>query len=249
MKILNYKSFVHGLVLEISRNFKQRMKKRVINIESAQFGEGIYSPNEVAEILKLPYDKVKYLIRGYWSSAAFGKSRKRTINFLGLIEFYFYYFLRDQQKWTSQAIKKLHTQLSHDFETPYPFASLKIMPHKRNNNMEKMEAWIEHGNSLMQADGKLQPSFRQFIEPFLDQIEFGDDLLAKKFFPLKQTKTIVVDPKKQFGKPIINGKGVRTEVIYKFYLGGESKDSICKLYNLDLEQVNNAIRFHEPKAA
>lgn len=225
------------------------MKNRVINMESAQFGERIYSPNEVAEILKLPYSKVKYLIRGYWSSAAFGKTRKRTINFLGLIEFYFYYFLRDQQKWTPQAIKKLHTQLSHDFDTSYPFASLKIKPHKRNQKDDKMEAWVEHQDFLLQADGKLQPSFKEFIEPFLGQIEFGDDLLAKRFYPLKQSKSIVVDPKKQFGKPIINGKGVRTEVIYKFYMGGESMESICKLYDLKLEQVESAILYHEPKAA
>lgn len=224
------------------------MKKRVIGTETARFGEGIYSPDEVAEILKLPYHKVKYLIRGYWNTATFGKERHRTINFLGLIEFYFYYYLREQ-KWTPQAIKKLHTQLSSDYNTPYPFASLKIKPHKRKSQTDKMEAWVDRDDQLIQADGKLQPSFREFIDPFLEQIEYGDDLLAKRFYPLKKTKTVVIDPKKQFGKPIINGMGVRTEVIYKFYLGGESKKGICKLYDLELEQVENAIQYHESKAA
>jgi uncharacterized protein (DUF433 family) len=228
---------------------KKSAKKRITNIESARFGEGIYSPIEVAEILKLPYHKVKYLIRGYWDSATFGAPRNKAINFLGLIEFYFYYFLRVEKKWTSQAIKRLHTQLSSDFSTPYPFASLKIKPHKRDQRGDKMEAWIDHDGQLIQGDGKLQASFRELIEPFLDQIEYGDDLLAKRFYPLKKTKSIVIDPKKQFGKPIISGKGVRTEVVYRFFLGGESKEGICKLYNLDLEQVENAILYHDPKAA
>lgn len=228
---------------------KKAIKKRITHIESPRFGEGIYSPIEVSEILKLPYHKVKYLIKGYWNSATFGPPRNRAINFLGLIEFYFYYFLRVEEKWTAQAIKKLHTRLSSDFNTPYPFASLKIKPHKRENSVDKMKAWIDYDGQLLQADGKFQPSFREFIEPFLDQIEYGDDLLAKRFYPLKKTKSIVIDPKKQFGKPIISGKGVRTEVVYRFFLGGESKEGICKLYNLELDQVENAILYHEPKVA
>jgi uncharacterized protein (DUF433 family) len=100
----------------------------------------------------------------------------------------------------------------------------------------------------MKADGKKQPVFKEFIEPFLDQIEYGDDLLARRFFPIKGTKRIVVDPKKQFGKPIVNGNGVRTEVIYRFHLGGESNESICKLYDLEMQQVEDAIHYHQPAA-
>jgi len=217
------------------------MKRRII-IESPKLGEGIYSPDEVAEILHLPYHKVKALIRGYWDTATFGTRRNRVINFLGLIEFYIYYYLR-HHGWSAQKIKKLHTQLSSSFDTPYPFASLKIKTHRRDQD-QKVEAWIDHDGRLIQADGKLQPSFREFIEPFLEQIEYGEDLLAKRFYPFKESKAIVIDPKKQFGQPIIDGNGVRTEVVWKFHLGGESNKAIASMYDLTEEQVEDAIKYH-----
>jgi uncharacterized protein (DUF433 family) len=212
----------------------------VKRIETPRFGEGIYSTQDVADILHLKYHSVKYLMKGYWQASTFGRERNKTVNFLGLIEFYFYYYLR-KRGLSAHKIKKIHQKLSQDFNTSYPFASLKL-------KTQEKEIWVDYFGLLLKADGKRQPSFREIVEPFLDQIEYGDDFLAQRFYPLKQTKNVVVDPKKQFGKPIVNGRGVRTEVIYRFYLGGESKESICKLYELDKTQVEDAILYHQPAA-
>lgn len=210
------------------------------NSATPKIGEGIYFTPDVAEILKLPYHRVQYLMKGFWQAKTFGSERNKAINFFGLIEFNIYYYLRNKGL-TSSQIKKLHNKLSKDFETDYPFASLKIKTHEN-------QVWLDFKGFLMKADGKLQPSFRQFIEPFLEKIEYGDDFLAKRFFPLKNSKHIVIDPKKQFGKPIISKSGVRTDVIYKFHLGGETNDNICNLYELQPEQVKDAIKYHQPAA-
>lgn len=209
-----------------------------------RIGEGIYSTIEVAEILNLPYHQVKNLMRGFWRTHTFGHERNKSINFFSLIEFYIYYYLREHG-FTAQWIKKLHNDLKIDFDTPYPFASLKIKPHKKISGKKKPEVWIDFRDCLMMADRKLQPSFRSFIEPFLDQIEYDNDFLAKRYFPLKKSRNVVVDPKKQFGKPIIEGSGVRTDVIYRYHLGGEKIENICNLYDLKPEQVRDAIQFHE----
>ena len=67
--------------------------------------------------------------------------------------------------------------------------------------------------------------------------------MAKKFFPLSNSKNVVVDPKKQFGQPIINGTTIKTETIYSLYRGGETVESISILYNLTPEKVQDAIAF------
>jgi len=206
-----------------------------------KFGEGIFLTTDVAEILHLPYHKVKNLMKGFWQTQTFGRTRNKAVNFLALIEFYIYYYLREK-KMTAQSIKKIHKQLSRGFNTPYPFAASKLLIDDKN-------VWIDFNSFLIKADGKLQPSFRSFLENTIRQIEYGDDLLAKRFYPLKDSKNVVVDPERQFGKPIIKGKGVRTDVIYKFYLGGEPPKNICILYDLTENEVNDAIRYHAPKVA
>lgn len=217
MKMKNIREFC----MSIGKLFG--LKKKETRKEIFDFGEGVYWPNDVSDILKLPKAKVRYLLRGYRSFGAFNKTRITTIDFLGLIEFYFYYFLRVEQKWTPRAVRELHAQLSREFDTPYPFASLK--------------------------NEKLQTAYKEFIGPFFSRIEFGDDFMPKRFYPLANSKIIVVDPNVQFGHPFVRGRGVKTKVLYSFYLGGESIRGISMQYELEIEQVESAIRFHEQKVA
>ena len=79
---------------------------------------------DVAQILKLPYHKVRHLMTGYWQSYTYGSEGSRAINFFALIEFYIYYYLREQNL-TPLEIKKHHDKLAKDFKTKHPFASLK----------------------------------------------------------------------------------------------------------------------------
>jgi uncharacterized protein (DUF433 family) len=97
----------------------------------------------------------------------------------------------------------------------------------------------------MKGDGKQQPSIKTFIEPFLKKIEFGNDMLAKRFFPLEKSKIIVVDPKHQFGQPTITGTNIRVDVIRKLHDGGESKKNICILYDLKARQIDDALLYYK----
>ncbi len=52
-----------------------------------KIGEGIFFPNEVAEILRLPYSNVRYWMSGFWCDYTLGTGRNRAVNFHTLIEF------------------------------------------------------------------------------------------------------------------------------------------------------------------
>ncbi len=209
--------------------------------EVPKLGEGIYFTNDVAEVLKLPYHRVQYLMNTFWHGYTFGEKRNKAVNFFALIEFYTYYHLREKG-YTSAFIKKFHKQLSHNLNTDYPFASVRVST--PDHKTKKSQIWYEHLGNLMRGDGKQQPSIRSFIEPFLKQIEFGDDLLAKKFYPLHESKNVVVDPQHQFGQPIVNGTNLQTKTIYTLYKAGETKKNICILYDIPEEIVTDAISYH-----
>lgn len=209
-------------------------------------GEGIYITSDVAEILKLPYYKVKYLMNNFWHGVTFGEKGNRAINFFALIEFYTYYHLRDDG-FTSSQIKKLHKSLSKDLQTMYPFASIKVktpIDKKPNSNI-----WFNYMGNLYRGDGSNKPYFPTFIEPFIKQIDYGDDLIARRFYPISGTKNVVVDPLHQFGQPVILGTNLQTKTINNLYIAGETNRNICILYDISEEQVKDAIRFYSTSAA
>jgi len=103
----------------------------------------------------------------------------------------------------------------------------------------------------MKADGKLQPSFRTFVEPYLKQIEFGENKIARRFFPLvnfNKSKNVVVDPLHQFGQPVINGTSLQTKTIYELFNSGESEANIGKLYDIPLDAVKDVITYYQKRA-
>lgn len=224
---------------------------QAINITSfhrklPQLGDGIYLTADVAQILKLPYSKVRHLMNNFWHGATFGEIGNRAINFFALIEFYTYYHLRDDG-FTPGQIKKFHTNLSKELKTDYPFASIKVKTPIDKNSKSKI--WFEFMGSLYKGDGSNKSYIPSFIEPFIKQIEYGKDLIAKRFYPIQDTKNVVVDPLHQFGQPVINGTNLQTKTINYLFVAGETKRNICILYDITEAQVNDAIRYYAPTAA
>lgn len=215
-----------------------------------RLGEGIYLVKDVSKILRLEYSKVYRWIIEYWGNSldndidyTFGDIDNRAINFYSLIEFYTFFKLREKGI-SSTDIKRLHAELKQLLNTPYPFAIAQdyFVEERRTRKTKKKFVYYRYLDSLMKVGKKKQFSFR-FIDEFLEKIEFDDNNLAIRFFPLTNSKNVVVDPKRQFGQPIIAGTNIKTQTIYNLYRGGESKEDISILYNLPIEKVEDAINF------
>lgn len=179
-------------------------------------------------------------MRGFWQMRAFGKERNKAINFYALIEFYFYFHFR-QNGMSAQRIKRYHRQLQNDLNTKYPFAHYKIRTDYKN-------IWAEESGNLVKADGRRQYDCFQILDSFLHRIVYGDDQLARKYYPLENSRNVVVDPRRQFGQAIVEGTGIKTKSVYSLYLGGESEKRISNLYHISVEKVMDAINFHTTAA-
>ena len=224
------------------------MNAQISHIEP-KLGEGIYLIKDVAKILGIDYQKTYRWIVGYWGvldgrldqniNYTFGDSELRAINFFSLIEFYTFFKLREKGV-SSTEIKKLHSELSVIHNTPYPFA--KAHDFFVEGRKYKTFVYYNYLDNLIKSDRKQQVSFK-FVEKFLEKVEFDDNNLAVRFFPLIDSRNVVVDPNHQFGQPVVQGTNIKTTTIYNLLLGGESEDFIARLYNLKHDQVKDAIRF------
>lgn len=65
--------------------------------------------------------------------------------------------------------------------------------------------------------------------------------LAAKLCPAERTPDVLMDPTRSFGQPSV--RGVRTDVLAEDFRAGESRESLADLYDLDLRQVDQAIRY------
>ncbi len=221
----------------------------VTNIEP-KLGEGIFLVKDVAHILDIDYQKTYRWIVGYWGSLdgaldstiqySFGEVGNRAINFLSLIEFYTFFKLREQGV-SSFDIKDLHRELSIAFNTPYPFA--KAHDFWVENRKRKKFVYFGYVNNIVRVDKRHQISFK-FVEKFLDKIEFDDNNLAARYFPLSDSRNVVVDPNHQFGQPVIFGTNIKTTTLNNLYEAGETVDFIARLYDLTTQQVDDAIKFY-----
>lgn len=227
--------------------------KQAIEYIQPKLGEGIYLVRDVAKILRLDYAKTSRWIAGYWGSGldenvqyTFGDIGNRAINFLSLIEFYTFFKLREKGI-SSTEIKKLHNTLSGVFNTKYPFAIahdffIESRRSKSPNAKAKKNIYYSYFENLIKHDNKQQFSLR-FMEKFFERVEFNDDNLAVRFFPLENSKNVVVDPKHQFGQPVISGTNIKTQTLFSLYKGGETVEDISSLYNLPVDKVSDAIAF------
>lgn len=77
----------------------------------------------------------------------------------------------------------------------------------------------------------------------MHKVDFGNSDIAQRFFPVSDSKVIVVDPERQFGQPIINGTSIKAETLYNLYKGGEKKEYIAELYGIKPVEVQQAIQY------
>ena len=97
-------------------------------------------------------------------------------------------------------------------------------------------------NGTITLTGK-KPFQLDFIRSLVEKLDFNEDSLANKYYPLGKEKHIVMDPRRKFGYPVIGKTNIYPETIYTFHKGGEPKDFIAHLYRITLEETEAAIEY------
>ena len=209
----------------------------------SKFGMGIYTTTEASIILGLDRNKVSYWFSKYVS----GEFKKRydegyfydsdnivKVNFYTLIETYVFYKLREMEVPTKKIIEA-HNLLSKHHNTPYPFAIHKFLA-------SGADLFHEVDGSVITLNKAQQLAISEVIHYYAENIDFGERF-AEKYYPKGRNSSIVVNPRNQFGSPIIDGTNIKVSTILSLYEGGETAEFIANLYSIKEESVHDAIRF------
>jgi len=92
------------------------------------------------------------------------------------------------------------------------------------------------------------------IDAYLRRIEWEDDDPAVLFpFPapnvLDGRKSVMIDPRISFGRLVISGTGIATEIVVERFRAGESIDELARDYRRDRLEIEDVLLFEPAFAA
>lgn len=215
-------------------------------------GNGIYTTMEVANILRLPYPKVHRWITKYWDGelgeAYAGKyswsiDNSRAVGFHTLVEFYVMLQFAEAGVKTREVLEA-HKILAKSYNSYFPFAQKQVIENIRTDGNK---IYLHKDGNTITLDATKQFNL-PFIKLFFKKLEFDEDFLAAKFWPLGKDYNIICDPHHKFGQPVIEGTNIQAEAIYRMHLSNEPHAFIAELYDISEESVAHALQFFQEAA-
>ena len=128
--------------------------------------------------------------------------------------------------------------------SPRPFATQQFWTGLR-------EIYTRLEGQLIAASMSGQGAFLELVEQHLVPVAgltFDEVGVANSWTPLPMDG-VIMRPNVQFGAPCIKGTRITTNTIWEMHEGGDSVDFIARVYELEREQVDEAIEWESRLAA
>lgn len=222
----------------------------------------LYGISQAATYLKIPVPTLRTWIRGRKYPVGRNKNIKFSepviklpkddlpmLSFMNLIEAHVLKGIRKIENIPFYKIRNALGYVEEKFSSKHPLADYQFLT-------DGVELFIEHLDELVTVSKSGQLMFRELIQTYLRRIDRNPDKSPIKLYPFlkrdseeNESKIISIDPLVSFGRPVIVGTGVPTDVISERFQAGDSIQELTKDYGISEEKVVEAIRYEYKKAA
>ena len=223
-------------------------------------GVGLYTVSEASRLINASSQNIRRWLKGYkytrngedvfmspvWDKQIPDVDDVVAFGFLDLMELRFVHAFRHHGV-SLQVIRLAAERACELFGKHHPFSRRRFRTDGRHIFAEVAE---ETGESLLLNLVKSQFAFKTVLEPSLyASIEHtsGDDVL--RWFPMWPKQSVVIDPARSFGRPIVQKVDMPTDILAQAVKVGESLAAVAKWYDIPIESVRAAVEFEERLAA
>lgn len=226
------------------------------------FDKPAYLTNEAAQILNLPVATVRAWCFGYSYRARQGTPKKfraviqpadpkaRLLSFANLCELHVLSAIRRHHKISLRRVRDSVEYVKSKLDGDRPLID-------RQFSTNGIDLFVRHASKLLNVSRQGQEALRGDFELALARIERDSHGAPIRLFPFSRTsvsdkqqpKTIVIDPRLAFGRPVLSNAAIRTEVIVGRFRAGDSMADMAKDYDVAEQEIEEAIRFEQRSAA
>jgi uncharacterized protein (DUF433 family) len=220
-----------------------------------------YRGSEAAHILSLPYGTVMAWSFGQAYLHRDGSPKRfvplikpadgsaRLLSFVNLCELHVLSSIRRRHRVSMPGVRKAIAYVERQLGIDRPLASSRF-------STNGMDLFVNHADVLLNASQDGQQALRDEFERALQRIDFAKNGSPVVLFPFTrpsgeaaQPRTVLIDPRRSFGRPVLADAYVRTEVIESRFQAGDSIADIAKDYGVERTAVEEALRFESRRAA
>ncbi len=212
-----------------------------------------YSIGDAAHYLRIPKVTIRSWTVGRYYQIASGSSffkplilihdrKPRLLSFTNLIEIHVLRAIRQHHKIQLNNVRDALDFVEEQFQVSHPLA-------REIFRTDGVSLFIERYGSLINASKRGKEELRDAFNAHLKRIEPDDTGLAIKLYPFTRPheedspRIIVIDPRIAFGRIVIDGTGIATDVLAERYEAGDSIDELAYDYEVDRLKIEEAIRY------
>lgn len=211
-------------------------------------GLGLYTPLQAARITGADPREIRRWMFGYKNKAGellpplwqpqFAQSGEKVIGFMDLME------LRIVKAFARHGVPLRTIRASIQaarqlLDTPYPFTANRFLTDGKSIFHEAIHQEPQLTDLL-----KRQLVFESIIRPSLYAgIEFDANGAATRWYPLKNSKAVILDPTLSFGRPSLSRFGIPTEIIATAVKVEGDKKRVAAQYDIPVADVSAAVKY------
>ena len=137
-----------------------------------------------------------------------------------------------------------------ELQVPRPLARQKFLTNG-------VALFVEHAGEMLNVSEQGQPALLDDFALALARIEFGGHGGPVLLFPFTRDashrdnhpRSVVVDPARSFGRPVVAGAFVRTEVVEQRFRAGDTISEMAEDHAVPTAVIEEALRFEHRRAA
>lgn len=227
--------------------------------------QGAYTLAEAATYAGISSRTASEWVRGRTARKAIGRKGAQgliraasrapcLLSFINLVELFVLADLRRVHRVPMQRIRKALRYVERNLEIARPLVNVRFKTDGIDIFVEQLTE-RESKTALVNASADGQVAIRVALEARLARVEWDDAGIAARLFPLVrrdaavQPRSIVMDPFRGFGRPVLAQTGIRTSVVADRFFAGESYRELAEDYGVPAELIEDAVRCENRNAA
>jgi uncharacterized protein (DUF433 family) len=213
------------------------------------FGIGVYSVPEAARLIGMPSQTLRRWVNGsdhledarnpLWSAQYAKSDDDQYLGFRDLVEARIVKALRLSGV-PLQTVRRCLERARVIIGDEHPFSTRNF---KSDGKTLFLEILKGDDDTILVDLRQGQQAFKAIFAQSLNGLEFGDEV-AERWW-LNGRKTIVADPKRSFGHPIIASNGMSTACVAEAVLAEGAAERVAQLYEMRVSEVNDAVVFEQ----